>query len=308
MINKMSSNIEDIYQALLKAGITEDDIDRQVEEKYNEFQGFMSKQAILFLIAKKQGLDIASSDIGEPIHYEIDYNDFAIPISEVTETMNNIVITGRILRVFNMHNFVRKDGSHGKVGSFIIGDKSGTIKVVLWNDQAKIMERDFFKAGEIIQVVGEYSKIGLNDEIEVHLSKAGKIILSPKDVNLPLIPVMESFQDSNRTQSLRKDSGLSIKDLYEKEGFIKSITGIIKVEEFKELIKKDGEKTFLLKLLLTDDISSIRVLLWGVNAVETLKIVSDGDSVHLSNVAIRKNAYTSEKELIFTSKSGLEIN
>jgi len=303
----MSSNIEDIYQALVNAGIDEEDIKKQVNEKYNEFQGFMSKQAILFLIAKEHGLDIASSSsIDNNIaQYEIDYNDFTIPISNVTDAMSNIVVIGMILRNFGIKNFVRKDGSPGVVGAFIIGDASGTIKIVLWDDQAKIMENEYFHISEIIQVIGGYSKVGLNDEIEVHLSKTGKIILSPIDVNLVQIPKLDTFKDLEVQGT--KLSRLSIKELCDKEGLVKSIIGVIKIEEFKEIIRKDGEKTFLLKLILSDDTSSIRVLVWGMNAVESLKILSDGDGVKLSNVVIKENSYTNEKELVFTKNSRLEI-
>ncbi len=305
----MSTNIEDIYQALLNAGIDEETINNQINQKYNEYQGFMSKQAILYLIAKEHGLDIGSPNSNEIIQYEIDYNDFAIPISEITETMSNIVITGRILRNFGKKNFLRKDGSPGIVGSFIIGDSTETMKIVLWNDQANIMENEYFHIGEIVQIIGGYSKVGLNEKIEVHLSKTGKIILSPKKVELKNIPELEAFKDLEvqGTASLKRDSGMLIEELYAKEGFIKSITGVIQIEEFKEIIKKNGEKTFLLKLILSDDSSSIRVLIWGMNAVESLKILNNGISVKLSNVIIKENSYTNEKELIFTKNSRLEI-
>ena len=47
----MVERAEEIYQALVDAGISEDEISHQVKEKDTEFQGFMTKQAILFLIA-----------------------------------------------------------------------------------------------------------------------------------------------------------------------------------------------------------------------------------------------------------------
>lgn len=305
----MCSNNEDVYQVLINAGIDEQEIERQVKEKYNEYQGFVSKEAILFLIAKEHGLDIASCSSDELVHYEIDYNDFTIPISNITENITNIVITGRILRNFGTKNFMRKDGSPGLVGSFAIGDNSGTIKVVLWNDQVKIMEKEYFQAGEIIQIIGGYSKVGLNEKIEVHLSKIGKIILSPKNADLSNIPKSDKFKNLKvqGIVSLKKDSGLSIKELNVKEGFIKSIKGSIKIEEFKEIIKINGEKTFLLKLILSDDTSSIRFLVWGMNAVKCLKNLSEGDYVKLSNVVVKENLYTNEKELIFTKNSLLEI-
>jgi replication factor A1 len=305
----MSANIEDIYQALLDSGVDEDTIDKEINEKYNEFQGFMSKQAILYLIAKEHGLNIDSSSDDESIQYEIDYNDFAIPISNITETMSNIVIIGRVIRNFGIRNFVRKDNSPGKVGSFIIGHSSGVIKIVLWDEHAKIMENDFFKVGEIVQVIGGYSKMGVSDEIEVHLSKKSKLILAPKDVELSNIPELDTFKDMEleSSKSVKNDSSMLIEELYNREGFVKSIIGTIQIKDFKEIIKKNGDKTFLLRLILSDKSSSIQVIIWGMKAIESLKILNDGDFIKLYNMLIKDNSYTKEKELVFTKNSRLEI-
>ncbi|MFX1411593.1 MAG: OB-fold nucleic acid binding domain-containing protein [Promethearchaeota archaeon] len=305
----MSYNIEDIYQALLNAGIDEQEIERQVKEKFNDYQGFMSKQAILILIAKEHGLTVHGSSVEAAIYQEvengIDYNDFIIPISKIIENMNNIVITGRIVKKFNKKEFLKKDGSLGMVGSFIIADSSGQIKIVVWNEQAEIMDNEYFNEGQVIQVIGGYSKKGLKEEFEVHLSKKGRIVLSPKSIDS--INLLENLKHQEMIIE-QKNSKIMIKDLYNKEGFIRAITGIAQIEEFKEITLKNGEKTFLLKLILTDDSSSIKVLVWGMYAVESLKILSNGNSVQLSNVLLKENSYTNEKELIFTKKSSLEIS
>ena len=55
-------------------------------------------------------------------------------------------------------------------------------------------------------------------------------------------------------------SNIGIKDIYEMDGFIKKVQGqVIKIEDFKEINLKSGEKTFLLSFLLSDDNSAIRV-------------------------------------------------
>ncbi|MFX1314424.1 MAG: hypothetical protein ACFE9T_01040 [Promethearchaeota archaeon] len=305
----MSYNIEDIYQALLNAGIDEEEIERQVKEKFNDYQGFMSKQAILILIAKEHGLTVhgssGNSAIYQKVENEIDYNDFIVPVSKIIENMNNIVITGRIIKKFNKKEFLKKDGSVGMVGSFIIADSSGQIKIVVWNEQTEIMDNEYFNGGQVIQIIGGYSKKGLKEELEVHLSKKGRIVLSPKSIDSINLP--EIYEPRKRSNE-RNISKIMIKDLYNKDGFIRAITGIAQIEEFKEITLKNGEKTFLLKLILTDDSSSIRVLVWGMYAVESLRILSKGNSIQLSNVFLKKNSYTNEKELIFTKNSRLEIS
>ena len=97
-----------------------------------------------------------------------------------------------------------------------------------------------------------------------------------------------------------------IKDLVEGFNYIPQIRGQIQIERFKEITKNSGEKTFLLKLLLSDDSTTIRVLIWGMSAVEYLKMINDGDVVVISNVAVKKNTYTNERELVFTKNSTID--
>ncbi len=139
--------IKQLYQSLLEAGFSEKEIFDKIKKKGDEYQGFMSKQAILVLIAKECGLNIQISDADREIYVtndeEIDYDEFKIDISEVTENMSNIVILGRIGKIFNVNSFHRKDGTLGNVGSFLIYDNSGSIKIVLWGEHVKIMNEKY---------------------------------------------------------------------------------------------------------------------------------------------------------------------
>ena len=306
----MVERVEQIYQALIEIGLSEEEINKEIDDKLIEYQGFMTRQAVLFLIAKENGINIYSSEHNPSIQQEIegliDYNEFAIPISNVSEGMRNIVMTGRIVDIFGVRNFVKKDGTPGTVGSFQICDQSECIKIVLWDDQVKIIENEFFQEGEIIQIVGGYSKKGIEEILEVHVSTQGKIILAPKDVGLPEVKSPEDSEIPVKSP-VRRSSQLTIQDLHEKEGFIKFISGTVGIDEFKELTLKDGEKSFLLKLILSDEASSIRVNIWGMNAVECVKMINDGDAVKFSNVMLKMNSYSSEKELSFIKSSRLEI-
>lgn len=306
----MVERAEEIYQALMDAGISEDEITQEIKEKNTEFQGFMTKQAILYLIAKDHGINVDSKDDKEMLNYIaddlIDYNDFAIPISKVSENMSNIVIAGKISNIFQVRDFVRKDGSPGKVGSFQICDQSECIKIVLWDEHTKVMENKFFKQNEIVQFIGGYSKKGRDEKLEVHLSRKGTIVLAPKNVKISQSVEAESIEPSKEIQE-KKSSRWIIKDLHEKEGFIRFISGAVQRVSFKELTLQNGEKSFLLKLILSDDTSAIKVNIWGIPAVKLFKSLNDGDFVKISNTVIKLNSYTNEKELTFTKSSQLEI-
>ncbi|MFW9819180.1 MAG: hypothetical protein ACFFE5_06180 [Candidatus Thorarchaeota archaeon] len=310
----MVERAEEIYQALLDAGISEQEINENITEKEAEFQGFMTKPAILYLIAKEHGINVDSTENKEILNHIteeiIDYNDFAIPISSILENMRNIVIIGKLETVFQVRDFNKKDGTPGRVGSFKICDNFDCINVVLWNENVKIMENELFKKGEIIQIIGVYSKKGTDGKLEVHLGKDGKIILAPENVKLPQIVVLKK-KSEHSTESLnensKKKSKWTVQNLFEKEGFIRFITGVVEVEFFKELTLKNGDKSFLLKLILSDESASIKVNVWGIQAVECLKVITDGAPVKLSNLIIKENSYSNEKELNFTKKSEILI-
>jgi len=304
----MVERAEQIYQALLNIGLSEEEIKNQINEKLTEFQGFMTKEGALYLIGKENGIDLYSSDpqIQEEIEELIDYNDFTIPISDVIEGMQSIVIAGRITEISRKNNFIKKDGTSGTVASFVICDRTDCIKVVLWNKQIEIMDNQYFQKEEIIQVIGAYSKKGMNENLEVQLSRQGKLVLAPEDI---VLPEVEQIKPSIavKKKGVKSPTKHTIEEIYKKEGFIKWVKGIIQIEEFKELTLKNGEKSFLLKLVLSDDTASIKVNIWGMRAVEGMKIINDGVGVKLTNVVIKENSYSNEKELSFTKNSSLEL-
>jgi len=225
--------------------------------------------------------------------------------------MRNIVVVGNISEIHLIREFLRKDGTPGTVGSFQISDHSESIKIVLWDEKTKIMKNEYFKKGEIVQVISEYSKKGINDTLEIHVGRNGKLILAPKNVNLPKAVKPNKIEIECPPITEKKMSNyqasLTIQDLHEKEGFIKFISGIVQKESFKEITLKSGEKSFLLKLIISDGTSSIRVNIWGVKAVELFKVIKDGDHVKLTNSVVKLNSYSNEKEISSTKSSKIEV-
>jgi replication factor A1 len=307
----MSASIEELYQKLLESGFSEEELERQVQSKAKEFGGFMSKQGILFIIAKENGIHLHSPDVNEQFYKEfeeeIDYDDFTIDISEVKESMTNIVLLGKILQIYETREFTRKDGTPGIVGSFLLGDISQTIKVILWDDKVDITKNKFFRKNELIRIIGGYCRMGRDSNLEVHLGRKGRIILSPENVSKNVEKKLNNLEyDQNLIDSPQKPNS-KIKDLIEQYKYIKNVQGLIQIEEFKEVNTKTGEKTFLLKLILSDESKAIRVIIWGMNAIECLKVLSNGDFVEITNLAVKQNIYTDEKELLFTKNSVLRM-
>jgi replication factor A1 len=308
----MSASINDLYQKLLESGFSEEELERQVQSKAQEFGGFMSKQGILFIIAKENGITLQSPDVNEQFYKEfeeeIDYDDFTIDTSEVKESMTNIVLLGKILQIYETREFTRKDGSMGAVCSFLLADSTKTVKIVLWDEHAKTAKNEYFRVNEFVRLIGGYSKAGKTGNLEVHLGRKGKLVLSPKDLSQRARDKLNSVNiEQNREKSYKTVPKESLKEFILQNKFVSSVEGQVKIEDFKELELKSGEKSFLLSLLLDVESFEIRVKIWGMEAIECLKLVSDGDCVSITSLIVKENSYTSEKELVFTKNSSLKI-
>ncbi len=311
----MSDSVEELYQKLLASGFTEPELEKQVKNKAREFGGFMSEQGILFVIAKEKGVKLRSPGIDpqlyEMFEEEFDYDDFTVDISEVKESMSNIVLLGKITKMFQSREFARKDGSSGAVCSFSLADPTKTVKIVLWDEHAKVARNEYFRVGELIRVIGGYSKVENSGEIEVHLGRKGKLILCPKDISQRTKDKLNQLESINVEQNREISNETVPKESLEKfilkNKFVSSVKGTVKIEDFKELELKSGVKSFLLAIILDIESFAIRVKIWGMEAIECLKLVSDGDCVSITNLAVKESSYTSEKELVFTKNSTLII-
>jgi len=305
----VKSDIDDIYQALLDLGLTEKAIEREVQKKARSLGDMMTPSALLFLVAKDLGLSFSDGEI-ESFNFcshsdEIDYDEITLDINEIEEGMSAMVVVGRIERIYPIREFIRKDGTNGIVGSFVINDGTGRIKIVLWDEQVEVMKYDFFVFNEIVRIIGGYSKVGMKERLEIHLGKKGKMELAPvhseKSKSVPILS-HEYFERVNLP--IKK---ISLSEVYEKKGVIPLVSGIVQVKDFLEKDLKNGDKTFLIRLLLSDDDDSIEIVAWGMDALNVLQQINDGDHVQLSDVVIKLNTYTDKKQLQFTKRTILHV-
>ena len=302
---------DELYQILLKEGLEDEEIEKAIQKKSREFGGFMTQEGMLFLIAKERGINIRNPDFDPEVYHaveeEIDYDEFTIRVSEISEGMVNIVLLGKIIQKFKINEFVRNDGSIGMVGSFMLQDESDAIKVVAWDEQVKILQSEYFREGELVRIIEGYSKMGRNEELEVHLGRRGKIMLSPEDVSSNVKKRLEILEPSEKIAKKSEiKNSVPLRISMQNEKFIRLVKGIVIVEEFKEITLKSGQDTFLLKLNITDEEDySVRIILWGDDAINCLKMIDEGEGYSFHDLMVKENSYTGEKELSFTKKSSI---
>ena len=95
-------------------------------------------------------------------------------------------VYGRAKVVYPLREFQRKDGSQGKMASIILLDKTGEIRLLLWDKNSRIVNT--VKIGDAVLVRNGYGRKGLGDDVEIHAGSLTTISINPKlDVKLPKV-------------------------------------------------------------------------------------------------------------------------
>lgn len=110
-------------------------------------------------------------------------------LNELTEGMENIDVSCRVLNIFPIKEF-EKEKSSGKVINFQIGDETKVMRAAAWNDLAEKVNK--LKEGDLLKIEGAYIKKGRN-EFELNLGWNSRIIVNPE--NVEGVPPLETLRN-----------------------------------------------------------------------------------------------------------------
>lgn len=278
----MSENEEYINKIIQKTGLSKKDIQKRMEEKKLALKGLISDEGALFIVAKELGVEIQNKN-------KITSEKIEINISDISLNMKNLSLIGRIRETYPVNNFTRKDGTLGLVGSFILHDSTGDIRIVLWDEKTKIIENDYFQKNELVKIINANIKIGRSNEKEVHIGRNGRIILSPDDVDYKKYPEI-------------KEQVISIKDINLNLRSITISGEISQIYPKHEFKRNDGEIGKVRSLIIGDSTGIITVTFWNLD-VEKLSDYNVGDFVNISNLYPKQNNRNPEKIDLYFGKT-----
>ena len=116
-----------------------------------------------------------------------------------------------MIRVFDVKEFTTRDGREGKVGSFVLADESGTIRVACWNDKADLLKK--FKEKEtVLRIKDGYLKTN-QDRLELHVNDRATVDIDPAGVSVEVTAQSGSsdrqFAPAQRMQINQLSDGLN---------------------------------------------------------------------------------------------------
>ena len=197
--------------------MTTTEIEDRIDKKLKQLSGLISKEGAAHIVANELGVKIF-----EPLSGKLQ-------IKNILSGMRSVETVGKVLQVSDTREFMKND-SVSKVASMLIGDETGTIRVVMWGAQADNAIN--LGLNDIVKVAGGYVRENSGRK-EIHLNDKSQLIINPKGES-----VSEVFAEA------KTGSRKEIKNLGENENEVELLGTIVQVFDlrFYEVCPRCGKR------------------------------------------------------------------
>jgi DNA/RNA endonuclease YhcR with UshA esterase domain len=141
-----------------ETGLSIDEIQNQIKAKVKALEGLVSEEGAAFIIAAELGVQVMRDSV-----------TIAHKIAELKPGAKDVEIIGIIDRIYRIIDYV-KTGTAKQVSSLQISDETGSIRLVMWEDKARLSAD--LKRGQKIKVKGAQVKLNTRDSMpELHIGR-----------------------------------------------------------------------------------------------------------------------------------------
>ena len=133
------------------------------EKKETVGSGYLTDQGALFLIAGELGVQlehVTSSDLR---------------LKDLYVGANDITVVARVLGVYPVTEYNRKDGGKGRYRRLLLFDGENGVRLTLWDDKATDVDELKLESGTPIRVANGYVKQGLDGKPNLNLGRRGSM-------------------------------------------------------------------------------------------------------------------------------------
>ncbi|MFQ5758092.1 MAG: OB-fold nucleic acid binding domain-containing protein [Candidatus Bathyarchaeia archaeon] len=257
--------LEDVVERILSSrrDLTRDEVLKMIEEKKASAEEFFTDEAAARMIASDLKVEIPT----EPLQPRLE-------IKNLISGLNDVTVTGRIIIIYPPQTFTRSDLTEGRVARLLIADRSGTLRVVLWDEKASIVENGEIKQGQIAKFSHGYIRKGFDGKLDLHTGSRGEIRSSPPDADENAYPPL--------TQFLKKIGEITKKD--REANIVGIIQRVYPVSTFK---RQDGTDGKVRRLRLGDETGQITAVFWN-QKVDELRDVKKEEYLQIMGARVKE--------------------
>lgn len=246
--------LDDIINIIkTKSNVTEEEINTRIEKKLKQLSGLISREGAAHIIANELGVKLFDQYTGK------------VQIKNILPGMRDVETVGKVQQTFDVREFQTENRS-GKVGNFILGDETGTIRVVIWGNQADDIKN--LNKDTLVKIKSGYIRENQGRK-EIHLNDRSKLIINPPGEKIGEVkPFTVKRKKINDLQENDENIELlgTIVQVFEPRFFevcpecnkrLKQIEGSFVCDTHKNIT---AEYSYVLNLVLDDSTETIRTV------------------------------------------------
>lgn len=254
--------------------ISREQLLERLKKEKAKIGGLISDQTLMRMIATDLGLEIQQNDVSK----------FLLSIKDLLPNLNDVTIVGRVIAVFPSKTFEKI--KKGKVASLIVTDKSGLLRIVLWDDKADVIDSGKIKIGEVVRFSHGYTKENRRGKVELHIGDRGEIESNPKGVKAEDFPLIEDFAVKiNEITKACRNKRITV---------VGTVKEVFSSHTFKRNDTSEGK---VMRFILKDETAEIPIVVWNQKANELEKFLRKGLQLQIVNAKVKT-----------TQNGGLEVH
>jgi replication factor A1 len=245
--------------------LNREELMRRIEQKKQRIgAGYLTDQGALFLVAGEVGVSLRKAEASSDM-----------TIKDLYIGANDVTVVARVLAVYPISTYNKKDGGKGKYRRFVLFDDHHSAKLTVWDEMAEEMVKSGVTVDTPVRIVSGYVKQGLDGKPNLNLGKRGKVeIVTDEKVIAKLVPV--SVVTDKLTRISQEQPFMAIECMVNSE------------PRYSEFVRSDGSPGSLFQFGVTGDGSKpeTRVVIWNPSARPELK---KGQRVLITNVKTKRS-------------------
>ncbi len=253
-------------------------LDQLIEEKRSVVGGgYLTDQGALFLVAGELGVQLKGIDSD-------------LTLRDLYIGANDITVVARVLAVYPVSTYAKKEGGEGRYRRLNLFDKNGIVRLTMW-EELEAIERLGVGVDTPLRVASAYVKPSLDGKPTLNLGKKGKI---------------EVLRDEGLITKMPSVSELQIDIAAITETDVIAVRGIVQSDsKDSEFTRGDGSRGTLKHFTLGSESGSKqrRIVIWNGSDLPSLR---SGERVRVTNLRLKQQTY-GDSELHGDSGSRIDV-
>ncbi len=246
--------------------ISRDTLLKRLEEERKKSGGLISDDVLLRMVAAEFGVKVSHEAFTPSMPL----------IASLVPGLNDVTVVGRAIAVFPA-KISDKENRRVRFASMLVADKSGTMRVVLWNDKAGFADPDKIRIGQIVRFSHGYTKEGRLGHAELHIGEKGEVDTNPKNVEAEDYPTIEELSTKiGAITSALKNKRVNL---------IGEVMEIFQESTFERKDKTIGK---VVRFILADETGEIPIVVWNEKVDEVREILKKGFKLQVVNAKAKK--------------------